>query len=168
MMKAIMIWDYRPDGELMSRTGRPAKWSPKDLASGKYVPLIPALATDHAPPETGKKEAALFDPATGQWSVVPDHRGTIHYDPATGEALHVECLGEVPDVTEPPAADLVAPYWDGEKWTEGAAEETVIKTHEEMVLNLRLKVQAADGLTIKADLETELAKAEAKLNKVKS
>jgi len=149
----MKIYDYHPEtGEVLNPAGREARLSPKDAAEGREVYLIPAQATTEAPPETGPNEAAVFDPATGQWSITPDWRGTVHYDPDGGAARLVTKLGVVPEITTPPPAGLYRPQWNGETWTEGE-DPAIIQDHlEAQIVDLQMRADAAAkvGLTDRA------------------
>ena len=86
-------------------------------------PIVPAIATLLAPPETGEREAAVFDEVTGAWSVVPDWRGVIWWD-AEGAAHRTDELGEAP----PEGAVMDAPpapmhRHDGVAWVPDVAAQ---------------------------------------------
>jgi len=150
----MRIYDYHPEtGEALNPAGREARLSPKDAAEGREVYLIPAQATTEAPPETGPKEAAVFNPTTKIWAVVPDHRGAIHYDPDGGAESTVTELGVVPEITEPPpSAGLYRPKWDGEAWVEGADPAVIQDRLETRIVDLQMRADAATkvGLTDRA------------------
>lgn len=65
--------------------------------------IIPAFATTVAKPLINVNEAALFSVVSGTWSVVPDFRGQIWFDSATGNAVKIDALGA-------PHANLVSTY----------------------------------------------------------
>lgn len=56
--------------------------------------LIPAYATDIAPPAVNAGECAVFN--SGAWQVLPDHRGETHYDAITGAPVEIMDIGQVP------------------------------------------------------------------------
>ena len=104
-----------------AETGEPQIHS-YDAETGEYVgaraarpnprrpsePIVPALATLIAPPAAGAHEAAVFDPAAGAWSLVPDWRGTAWWEADSTQHL-IEALGDVPPegavLDAPPAPD---------------------------------------------------------------
>lgn len=89
---------------------------PSPREPGVY--LIPAHATEIAPPERAPFAWPVFDASTGTWSLVPDHRGGVFYSTATSERVEITELGKTPDDLgltgqEPPAGFVT---WDGTVW----------------------------------------------------
>lgn len=86
---------------------------PDPLTLGGW--LIPAFATDDAPPAAQPGKARVFAPGTG-WSQVDDWRGQTGYT-ATGEPQTITTLGPLvaPVVTRdpPPGAHYT---WSGATW----------------------------------------------------
>lgn len=80
--------------------------------------LIPACATEIAPPELGGNVAAVFDEEAGEWGVLPDRRGEVYYDTATKVQHTITKIGEEPNSnwTDIAPTDEEA-AWDGEAWT---------------------------------------------------
>ena len=73
--------------------------SPLEPGIGKYV--IPAHATEMAPPAVGQNEVAVF--SDGAWSVLADYRGSVYYT-TDGVKHTVETIGELlPDGALPQA-----------------------------------------------------------------
>lgn len=72
---------------------------PDPMNEGSY--LIPAHATDQSPPTAGTNEAAVY--SNGEWSLVPDYRGT-EYWLADGSRHEISELG-----IEPPTEALDSP-----------------------------------------------------------
>ena len=158
----MRLHDYHPvTGEYQG--GRTARLDPEEARLGVVRYLLPAYATFTAPPETGENEAAVFDPAAQTWRIVPDHRGAVHYDPATGARLVVADLGVVPGVVEAPPAGLYKPVWNGSAWTEGEDQAVIRRSVETRIVSLRRAAADAEGLTIQADYQAQLAAAEAEL-----
>lgn len=65
-------------------------------------PLIPARATNEAPPATGENQAAVW--IDDAWQIVDDFRGFVGYD-ETGEKHEIKELNQKPDpnwTAEPP------------------------------------------------------------------
>lgn len=95
--------------------------------------LFPAHSTGIAPPVTGEREAAVFDPPTQTWSVMADWRQIPLYDVATGAAYNPFDssagtvwipVGPLPDwLTDqaPPSSDYV---WSGGSWVVDAERVT--------------------------------------------
>lgn len=84
----MQIYNYHPvTGEYLSTS----EADPSPLEPGVF--LIPAHATDIAPPEVATGSGAKF--VSGTWIVVPDHRGEVWFD-TTGAELVIHALGEVP------------------------------------------------------------------------
>lgn len=82
----MKIHNYSPTtGEYLNTTV--ADESP--LEPGIF--MVPALATDVAPPTLKANEVAVF--AAGAWSVVPDYRSQTVYDKTTGAAVQITDLG---------------------------------------------------------------------------
>ena len=79
---------------------------------GRDVYLLPAHATDIAPPKIGENEAPVFDGKA--WNVVPDYRGAEYYledgqkveISELGEAIPKDALLEPLPPPEPTEADL--------------------------------------------------------------
>jgi hypothetical protein len=65
-----------------------------DLDPIDKQPLIPAFATDIAPPTQGANQVAQWDGAA--WVLVDDYRGQVFYD-ATGVEHKIDSLGVAPD-----------------------------------------------------------------------
>jgi hypothetical protein len=91
------------------------------MEPGKY--LIPASATEIQPPEPGDHEAARFDAARGEWTLVSDYRGTKLYDAETGEKKEITALYEVPgdypnhtEIAPPELAENQRAVWQGDAW----------------------------------------------------
>jgi len=87
----MKIYNYSPTTkEFLSITD--ASLDPLETAaSGKNVYLIPAHATDVAPPETGVNEIAIFN-GKG-WDILPDFRGVIYWL-TDRTKLIIESIGE--------------------------------------------------------------------------
>ena len=86
-MKTKNVYSYDSQtGEYLGETT--AHESPREL--GKY--LIPANATETAPPKTGEHETAMWDGKA--WQVVEDWRGRDGY--INGEPTTIEALGPLP------------------------------------------------------------------------
>lgn len=64
------------------------------LKPGSY--LMPALATTAQPPVTGANQAAIYQPATNDWTVVPDYRGHKYWLADRSEHTITELTVEPP------------------------------------------------------------------------
>lgn len=90
----MQIYNYSPvTGEFLGSDI--ARESP--LEPGVF--LMPACATDVAPPQFGASEAAVF--ANGAWSVVPDYREQTWFDKVSGAPCQITALGLPPDSLSP-------------------------------------------------------------------
>lgn len=89
-------YSFHPEtGELLSSGVcdlSPARDSDGHLLEPDVV-HIPGSSTLIAPPETGEKEAAIWLPGAGEWTVVEDHRGEVYW--ADHEFKVVTGLGKV-------------------------------------------------------------------------
>jgi len=77
--------------------------------------LIPAFATEEAPPAVGANEVAAFDGE--QWQVYSDYRGGVYYDTETKERHEITAVGDVPlenwtDVAPTDSEEV----WNGTAW----------------------------------------------------
>jgi len=98
--------------------------------------LIPAYATENAPPEAGENEVAVFDGEV--WSLVPDLCDTEYYD-QSGEKIIIETVNETVPIdclTDPPPS----PYHDSHDgsnwiWNEDAHKDAVCLLIEQEFLN---------------------------------
>lgn len=108
-----LIYNYdRSTGAYVSTSA--ADPSPREPG----VFLIPAHATEVAPPATQANECAVFNADGRTWSVVPDYRGRVFYSTTTGEHVEITELGKTPaDLgftdQEPPAGFVT---WGGTAW----------------------------------------------------
>lgn len=62
------------------------------LEEGEFI--LPANATTVAPPALRPLEAAVFDPNSGTWAIVPDRRGEVWYDASNGDPVTITALGD--------------------------------------------------------------------------
>lgn len=102
-----LIYNYDPATGAYVSTSI-AETSPREPG----VFLIPAHATEIAPPEREPLTWPVFDAITATWSLVPDHRGGVYYSTATGQRVEITDLGKTPaDLgltdQEPPAGPVV-------------------------------------------------------------
>lgn len=77
------------------------------------VALIPAHATEVAPPSAPEGQVAVF--ADGAWSLVEDRRGVIFWM-ADGFAAEMSDLGPLPDGAITDAPPSAAHRWTGSAW----------------------------------------------------
>ncbi|MDC6179546.1 hypothetical protein [Ralstonia solanacearum] len=84
------------------------------------VVLIPAYATDQAPPEAGPREVAVF--RDGNWSIAADWRGVALFSKANGSAIAIADIGTTPaDVNATETAQPSPAYaWKAGQWIEDA------------------------------------------------
>lgn len=81
----MKIYNYHPvTGEYLNSTY--ADESPAE--AGEF--LIPKHATAIAPLEAGAGQVSVF--SDGAWSLLPDHRGSVWYDPA-GNSVEISEIG---------------------------------------------------------------------------
>lgn len=59
--------------------------------------LLPGHATFDAPPEKGEQQAQCFNSESGEWELVPDHRGEKWYNKQTQIEKEIKNVGEAPD-----------------------------------------------------------------------
>ncbi|BCL91380.1 hypothetical protein MAFF211479_10810 [Ralstonia solanacearum] len=136
------VYHYHPT------TGEYAGSSPADhspLEPG--VVLIPAHATDQAPPEAGPHEVAVF--RDGSWSVAADWRGVALFSKADGSAVTIAEIGTTPaDVSATETARPSAAHvWNEGRWIEDAQ----LKASQLVALRQRLCDQldaAADAVRL--------------------
>lgn len=99
----MRIYNYCPvTGEFLSI----AEADESPLEPGVF--MIPALATDVAPPKTGANVTVVF--AAGKWSKVSDHRGEVWFD-AQRNKHEISDLGVTPDalwIKELPVAERLS------------------------------------------------------------
>ncbi|KIZ46306.1 hypothetical protein OO18_03630 [Raoultella ornithinolytica] len=81
---------------------------------------LPACSTQNSPPEIASGEAAVFNAAAGQWSLIEDHRGQSVYSTASGEPVEISALGELPEGVTTKAPTGSYQKWDGENWVNDA------------------------------------------------
>ncbi|MHA6912985.1 phage tail protein [Ralstonia pseudosolanacearum] len=84
------------------------------------VVLIPAHATDQAPPEAGPHEVAVW--RDGSWGISADWRGAVLFSTANGTAITIADIGTTPadvQATET-ARPSPAHVWKTDTWTEDA------------------------------------------------
>lgn len=84
---------------------------PDPMETGSY--LIPAHASEVAPPEPGEGQAVVW---MGEgWDLVEDHRGVVLYSTATGATVEITELGPIPDgLTDTAPGEFEV--WDGDEW----------------------------------------------------
>ncbi|PKR50754.1 DUF4376 domain-containing protein [Thalassospira marina] len=83
--------------------------------------LMPAWATDIAPPDAVVDMVAVYDAANQSWSLVADHRGETVFNTETGAAFVIDEPGDIPEghtTDAPPSLDAT---WDGAAWQVPAA-----------------------------------------------
>lgn len=106
-------------GELM---GQETVWLEKK--TGEYPHA--ANVTFKLPPACGENETAIYDRATDSWSKVPDHRGSVWYNPDGTPGGIITRLGEVSEILkEPPEPkEFMVIVWDYNKkdWKHEPAE----------------------------------------------
>lgn len=107
------------------------------------VMLIPAYATDQAPPKANPREVAIF--CDGAWQIAADWRSVALFSKADGSAITVTDIGTTPaDVNATEAArPSPAHVWKTEKWIEDAQLKAT--------LLVALKQRLCDQLDAAAD-----------------
>ena len=106
---------HRKTGEFMKADD--ARLDPLEAKQGVERYLIPACATEIAPPECAEHQKQVF--SSGQWSIVKDWRNTPYF---IGDEHHIiRELGIEPpagSTLEPPPEELEKPFYDGYRWVE--------------------------------------------------
>lgn len=107
----MKIYHYHPDtGEFVG-----ASEARKDpLEKDRY--LIPANATEVAPPDVGKNQVAAF--IDGAWQITEDRRGDVVYNKADTSKWTVEDIGPLPNkyTVEIPASSRDTWDEDSQAW----------------------------------------------------
>lgn len=92
---------------------------PSPLEPGKF--LIPAGATDVAPPKAKAKHAIVWQGEA--WGYVKDHRGEVRYSTADGREITIDKLGAIAevapgttDIPQPEAPEGQKVIWTGTAW----------------------------------------------------
>lgn len=115
------IYHYHPiSGELLGQTA--ADRSPLE----PEVWLIPAHATDQAPPKVNAKQVAVF--AAGQWRIAPDWRSATLWSTEDGTAISITEIGLTPVEVHATEAPRPSPAhrWLNGQWQEDADLKSVL------------------------------------------
>lgn len=115
--------------------------------------LIPARCVEVAPPETGKNQAAQWQPESQTWRIIPDYRGQTvwrtdawQYDGvATDKVIEAGELPEGLTAVPPPSA---LHTWDAAKktWVLDKAATQVLKAAQQEEMWTRIKQKRHDNL----------------------
>lgn len=115
--------------------------------------LIPARCVEVAPPETGKNQAAQWQPESQTWRIIPDYRGQTvwrtdawQYDGvATDKVIEAGELPEGLTAVPPPSA---LHTWDVAKktWVLDKAAAQVLKAAQQEEMWTRIKQKRHDNL----------------------
>lgn len=115
--------------------------------------LIPARCVEVAPPETGKNQAAQWQPESQTWRIIPDYRGQTvwrtdawQYDGvATDKVIEAGELPEGLTAVPPPSA---LHTWDAAKktWVLDKADAQVLKAAQQEEMWTRIKQKRHDNL----------------------
>ena len=115
--------------------------------------LIPAGCVETAPPQTGKNQAAQWQPESQTWRIIPDYRGQTAYRTDTWQhdgiaADTVTEPGELPEglTIEPPPSSLHT--WDAAKktWVLDKAAAQARKAAQQDEMWERIKAKRYDNL----------------------
>lgn len=113
--------------------------------------LIPAGCVEVAPPQTGKNQAAQWQPDSQTWRIIPDYRGQTAYRTDTWQhdgiaADTVTEPGELPAglTIEPPPSSLHT--WDGKAWVLDKAAAQARKAAQQDEMWERIKAKRYDNL----------------------
>ena len=108
--------------------------------------LIPAGCVETAPPQTGKNQAAQWQPESQTWRIIPDYRGQTAYRTDTWQhdgiaADTVTEPGELPAglTIEPPPSSLHT--WDGKAWVLDAETAAALKQAQQEEMWTRIKAK---------------------------
>ncbi|WP_085592168.1 DUF4376 domain-containing protein [Thalassospira sp. MCCC 1A01428] len=107
----MKIYNYSPRNGVFLGTAIAQK---NPMHEGEF--LMPAWATDIAPPDPVAGMVAVYDSDGATWSLVADHRGETVYNTETGTAFVIDEPGNIPDghtALVPPSQDAT---WDGAAW----------------------------------------------------
>lgn len=115
--------------------------------------LIPARCVEVAPPETGKNQAAQWQPESQTWRIIPDYRGQTvwrtdawQYDGvATDKVIEAGELPEGLTAVPPPSA---LHTWDAAKktWVLDKAAAQILKAAQQEEMWTRIKQKRHDNL----------------------
>ena len=115
--------------------------------------LIPARCVEVAPPQTGKNQAAQWQPESQTWRIIPDYRGQTvwrtdawQYDGvATDKVIEAGELPEGLTAVPPPSA---LHTWDTAKkaWVLDEAAAQVLKSAQQEEMWTRIKKKRHDNL----------------------
>ncbi|WP_197337929.1 phage tail protein [Ralstonia solanacearum] len=111
------------------------------------VVLIPAYATDQAPPEAGPREVAVF--SDGNWSIAADWRDVALFSTADGSAITIADIGTTPanvNATET-AQPSPAHVWTAGQWIEDAQRKAALLVAQKQRLCDQLDA-AADAVRL--------------------
>lgn len=120
--------------------------------------LIPAYATEVAPPVTGANEAAVFDEEAKTWLLQPDYRYLDYYSTVTQKQQFITEIGVEPDATwttiPPTDADAV---WNGQTWK--LSIEILKSRKKAEIADARWRAETGgmqfNGFTIATDRESQ-------------
>lgn len=112
----------------------------EELSIPPYTGL-PACSTQSSPPEAASGETAVFNTATGQWSLIEDHRGQIVYSTASGEPVEISTLGELPEGVTAEVPTGSYQKWDGANWVNDteAKHQAEVNSAAELLTELMRK-----------------------------
>ena len=123
--------------------------------------LIPARCVEVAPPETGKNQAAQWQPESQTWRIIPDYRGQTvwrtdawQYDGvATDKVIEAGELPEGLTAVPPPSA---LHTWDAAKktWVLDKAAAQVLKAAQQEEMWTRIKQKRHDNLRGGVDVKS--------------
>jgi hypothetical protein len=102
---------YNYDSKLHFYTGQSLA-DPSPVVDGGFI--VPAFATNIAPPEAGAMEIAVFE--DGAWQLVEDWRGIVLYSTVDGREVHITDLGPKPPNTTPLQPMVPDFYWENGTW----------------------------------------------------
>ena len=103
----IYNYDFKT-GEFLSE----GEADPSPLEPGVF--LIPAYATDIAPPIIQQNEVAIFNGSS--WSVLQDNRGKTYYNVQTGDPFVIATIGQESSKELTPKPPKEYSKWDGSEW----------------------------------------------------
>lgn len=133
----MKIYNYNPDNGIYLGEAE-ADESP--LEPGVF--LIPAYATETAPPELADKQVAIFN--NDAWKALPDYRGETWYDTASQEAVRINTIGQPAATLTQLAPPSAIATWDGSAWVDDLAKAKAAKASE---INAACGAQIVAGVT---------------------
>jgi hypothetical protein len=98
----------------------------------EHTPMIPANATDTAPPAAGANQVAVWQ--GNQWALIPDFRGQVIYKKSDASSMLLKAIGEFSSEYTLVKPVCAFPVWNGTGW---------IPNMQVLAENLASKIESA-------------------------